>query len=72
LGEDQYFPQFSKSVLELDVVSSGYVAWIYNPQEVGLSNTGKPLPFPEVYAPYTNKREALLDALKAFAHDEFQ
>ena len=28
--------------------------------------------FNEVYGPYAIKREVLLDALKAFAHDEFQ
>jgi hypothetical protein len=67
-----YFPQFSKLVGELDIVSSQYVAWIYNPQEVTLSDTGKPLPFVEAYKPYMQKREALLKALQKFAHDEFQ
>jgi hypothetical protein len=32
----------------------------------------KALLFDGVYTPYLNKREALLDALTKFAHDEFQ
>jgi hypothetical protein len=60
-----YFPRFSKLVGELDIVSSQYVAFIYNPQEATLSHIGP-------YGHYMNNREALLDALKKFAHDEFQ
>jgi hypothetical protein len=67
-----YFPQFSEMVDELNIVSSRYVAWIYNPQEAALFGTAKPLQFEEVYRPYVQKFEALLDALKAFAHEEFQ
>jgi hypothetical protein len=47
-----YFPQFSKLVDKLDSVSSRYLAWIYNPQEVTLSDTGEPLPFLKAYEPY--------------------
>ena len=64
-----YFPQFSKSVRELDAVSSRYVAWIYNPQDTTLSGTGKLLEFVEIYKPYIDKREALLDALSESARD---
>ena len=67
-----YFPQFSKLVLELDIVSSSYVAWIYNPQETIFSGTGKPRLFDEAFKPYLHKREALLDALTKFAREEFQ
>lgn len=67
-----YFPQFSKLVDELDIVSSRYVAWIYNPQDKTFSETGKALLFDGAYTPYSNSREARLNVLTKFAHEEFQ
>jgi hypothetical protein len=58
-----YFPQFTELVRDLDVVSSKYVAWTYNPDDTYFSTNGKPLEFREAYEPYSNKRQALLDAL---------
>jgi hypothetical protein len=63
-----YFPQFSRLVLELDVVSSKYDAWLYQVQAKKASATQ----FNEIYEPYVKKREALLDALSEFARKEFQ
>jgi hypothetical protein len=67
-----YFPQFNELVHQLDVVSSRYVAWVYNPQEAAGFGVSEPLEFVDVYQPFVEKREALLDALKNFAREHFQ
>jgi hypothetical protein len=62
-----YFPQFSELVLELDAVSARYLAWLYQVQQGSFATQ-----FDEMYRPYVQKSNALLDALKKFAREEFQ
>jgi hypothetical protein len=69
-----YFPQFSELIGELDRASDQYRIWIYNTEQLRRANAVARLSdgFNEVNVPYVRKREALLDALKKFAHEEFQ
>jgi hypothetical protein len=69
-----YFPQFSELIGELDRASDQYRLWIY---KAVLKRVAKNLAqladgFDEASLPYVRKREALLDALKKFAHEHFQ
>jgi hypothetical protein len=69
-----YFPQFSDLVRELERASSQYMIWIHEAAQKRLTNYIANLNegSKEVIGPYLQKREALLDALKKFAHAEFQ
>ena len=68
-----YFPQFDELICELDRASDGYRVWIYAIANKRISKEPLTLGgFNDAYDPYAQKRKALLDALKAFAHDEFQ
>ena len=61
-----YFPQFVESIAVLDQATFQYKIWIYNnPGQLGAG-------YVEASMLYVREREALLDALKAFARDEFQ
>jgi hypothetical protein len=69
-----YFPTFDEKIRELDTAAGGYRVWIYGAaqkrvtKDVAGMNDG----LAEAYRPYLGKREALLKALKEFAHTEFQ
>jgi hypothetical protein len=69
-----YFPQFDGSIRELDQASGQVRLWIDKAKQKRLSNNITQLcdGFEEVRRPYVQKREALLDALNEFAHEEFQ
>jgi hypothetical protein len=68
-----YFPQFSGSIGELDIASGQYRVWIYNTEQLRLAKATLLMAgFDGAFNPYAVKREALLEALKKFAHDEFQ
>ena len=69
-----YFPQFSESIGELDGASAQYLIWVFNTEQLRLANAAARLwdGFNEVSIPYVEKREALLDALKKFAREDFQ
>jgi hypothetical protein len=68
-----YFPQFSKLVLELEVAADQYRDWIYAARQRSTDNVAYPTEgFDHALWPYLEKREALLDALKKFARNEFQ
>jgi hypothetical protein len=69
-----YFPQFSELIGELDRASGQYKIWIYNAGQKRISNNLTQFldGFNEAHVPYAQKREALLAALKKFAHEEFQ
>jgi hypothetical protein len=69
-----YFPQFDESIREWDGATYAYRVWMQDTAFRRISDSGANLSdgFEEVYAPYRHKRGALLDALKAFVHDEFQ
>jgi hypothetical protein len=56
------------------MASDQYKIWIFNAEGKRVSNNTAQLVdgYGEVSAPYVQKREALLYALKKFAHDEFQ
>jgi hypothetical protein len=69
-----YFPQFSKLILELEAAADRYRGWIYAAKkERSANNVTYPTDgFDDVLWPYVEKRGDLLDAIKKFAHDEFQ
>jgi hypothetical protein len=70
-----YFPQFGRLVDELNAYASQYVSWIYTTAAAKKGSKGYAEAsdgFNEAYMPYMNSREALLDALKKFAREEFQ
>ena len=68
-----YFPQFVEPIAELDRASTQYKIWIHKAASNRFSNNLAPFDgFNEASVPYIQKREALLSALKEFAHDEFQ
>jgi hypothetical protein len=69
-----YFPQFSELIVELDRASTQYSIWIHTAAQRRIANDIAHLSdgFNEAITPYVQKREALLNALKKFAHDEFQ
>ncbi len=56
------------------LTSDQYEIWIHTAAHKRLSNNTAQVSegSDEVIGPYVKKREALLDALKKFAHDEFQ
>jgi hypothetical protein len=60
-----YFPQFSELIGMLDFATHEYIVWIYASPKLGPGDV-------EASAPYMRAREELLDALKNFAHAEFQ
>jgi hypothetical protein len=68
-----YFPQFDGAINELSLASGNYRLWMTKAgarrigSESGKANDG----FTDVYAPYAEKRDALLKALKEFAAEEF-
>jgi hypothetical protein len=61
-----YFPQFDKAIRELDAATLNYRSWM----EIAPQTNGDG--FEEAYNPYVQKRDALLDALRKFAREEFQ
>jgi hypothetical protein len=69
-----YFPQFSKAISELVSTTYAYQAWMFEAGQKRLAgdiehiNDG----LHSAYDPYAQKRSDLLDALKKFAHEEFQ
>jgi hypothetical protein len=70
-----YFPQFDGLVRELNNATTLYRMWIQD--EAGKRIAGNTAPrlsdgFVEAYQPYSQKRDALLNALTKFARDEFQ
>jgi hypothetical protein len=69
-----YFPQFNDLIAELDRAADQYRLWIHRAEHKRLSKNIAQLSdvFDEVIGPYTQKREALLDTLKKFAHEHFQ
>jgi hypothetical protein len=69
-----YFPQFDESIAELDRTSNDYKGWIYvaGAQRVSENLIIGPDEYSAATMPYIRKREALLNVLKKFAHDEFQ
>jgi len=70
-----YFPQFNHQVIELASAVDLYRDWIYRAAK---KRTDHPIDRTatergvDALMPYVEKREALLDALKTFAHEEFQ
>ena len=69
-----YFPQFVESIALLDQATFQYKIGIYNVGQKRISNPGAPggPEYVEAATPYMRELVALLDALKEFAHDEFQ
>ncbi|WP_426612569.1 hypothetical protein [Bradyrhizobium sp. McL0616] len=68
-----YFPRFNAPVRELESTADQYLIWIYDAERKRVSKDAKYADgFDGSYRPYCQKREALLDALKEFAHKEFQ
>jgi hypothetical protein len=69
-----YFPQFNKLIGELDRAADRYLGWIYQARQKRIASGSELLSdgFKEAYVPYGQKREALLNALKKFAWEEFQ
>jgi hypothetical protein len=68
-----YFQQFSELVRELEIASDQYRIWMYQAEGRRVSKNAQYADgFSEAYGPYVQKREALLDALKKFAREEFQ
>jgi hypothetical protein len=68
-----YFPQFYESIREWDGATGAYRRWMQDYALRRTSDSGANLSDGnEVYAPYLDKRGALLDALTTFVHDEFQ
>jgi DNA repair ATPase RecN len=70
-----YFPQFDELIDELARATTQLRIWINKAERKRLTKdladdlSGG---YNEAFRPYAQKREALLDALKNFAHDEFQ
>jgi len=71
-----YFPQFDELIDKLWRASTQVTSWVYYTRHERPSNNTVMAPIPdgfeEVLRPYMRKREALLDALKKFAREEFQ
>jgi hypothetical protein len=69
-----YFPQFSKLILEVEVAEDRYRGWIYAAKKERIATPFARLTagFDDAFWPYTEKRDALLKALKEFARNEFQ
>ena len=69
-----YFPQFDEAIRELDIATIQYRMWIHTAAVRRIDNniTKVSEGLTEAYTPYVQKRDALLGALKKFAHDEFQ
>jgi hypothetical protein len=69
-----YFPQFRELISELEKASDQYHIWIHKAEQKRVSNNIAQVSdgFNEAYAPYVQKRKALLDALQKFAREEFQ
>jgi hypothetical protein len=70
-----YFPQFSKLVGELDQATTPYRLWIHDVEQkrvLGEDIAQLVAKFADAFQPYSQQRAALIDALKKFAHDEFQ
>jgi hypothetical protein len=69
-----YFPQFSEMVGELNTASNQLIAWMSHTLVMGIPADTPTLVsrFNEVFKPYAQKRDTLLDALKTFAQKEFQ
>ena len=69
-----YFPQFDEAIRELDIATVQYRMWIHTAAVRRIDNniTKVSEGLTEAYTPYVQKRDALLGALKKFAHDEFQ
>jgi hypothetical protein len=65
-----YFPQFDGLIRELDLAA--YAMWAHNTKMRTNRATQVTDGMDETYGPYYQKCQALLDALKKFAHDEFQ
>jgi len=69
-----YFPQFDGLIREWDLAVIQYRVWIHTAGQKRLAgnvtqvNDG----LEEAYKPYWQKRDALMDALKQFAREEFQ
>jgi hypothetical protein len=69
-----YFPQFDTAIKQLNQATNAYRLWM---TQAGQKRRAGKLDqaddgFKDAYRPYSEKREALIDALKKFAHDEFQ
>jgi hypothetical protein len=69
-----YFPQFDEAIRELDIATIQYRMWIHTAavRRIDHNITQLSEGLSEAYTPYVQKRDALLGALKKFAHDEFQ
>lgn len=68
-----YFPQFNAAVQELEFASDQYLLWIYKAEQKRVSKDATYGDgFDVSFGPYCQKREALLGALKEFAHKAFQ
>jgi hypothetical protein len=70
-----YFPQFSGLVGELDQATTPYRVWIHSVEQkrvLGEDIAQVSAGFADAFLPYAQTRAALIDALKKFAHDEFQ
>ena len=69
-----YFPQFNELIVELDLAANRFPFWMLEAGKKRIAEDPAYLSagFNEAYGPYAEKREALLRALKKFAHDEFQ
>jgi len=69
-----YFPQFDRAIKELDHATALYRVWMTDVGQKRIAgNFNAPKEgFEAAYLPYAEKRNNLLDALKKFAHEEFQ
>jgi hypothetical protein len=69
-----YFPQFDGAIVELESTADQYYGWSCRAGQKRLAGKIQQISegFEEVIGPYMKKREALFDALRKFAHDEFQ
>jgi hypothetical protein len=69
-----YFPKFDAALKELDAATSQYRLWMTGAAQRRIAGdiTNRNDGFVDAYRPYSLKRDGLVDALKKFAHEEFQ
>lgn len=69
-----YFPQFVKTVSELQLTIRTYEVWISEAAQKRIAGDTQHVSdgLLDVYNPYMKKREELLDGLRAFAVSHFQ
>jgi hypothetical protein len=68
-----YFPQFDELISELAQAQADYRLWIYKAERKrNIKDDHFSDGISEAFAPYAQRRDTLIDAIKKFARDEFQ